>query len=57
MNTSGIKRVVIKVGTSTLTHASGQLNIRLVEELVKVISDIKNSSYEIALVWERQGLA
>ncbi len=50
MNTSGIKRVVIKVGTSTLTHASGQLNIRLVEELVKVISDIKNSSYEIALV-------
>ena len=50
MNTSGIKRVVIKVGTSTLTHASGQLNIRLVEELVKVISDIKNSGYEIALV-------
>lgn len=44
------KRVVIKVGTSTLTHASGQLNIRLVEELVKIISDIKNSGYEIALV-------
>lgn len=44
------KRVVIKVGTSTLAHASGQLNIRLVEELVKIISDIKNSGYELALV-------
>ncbi len=47
---SNKKRIVIKVGTSTLTHASGQLNIRVVEELVKVISDIKNSGYEIALV-------
>ena len=45
-----MKRVVIKVGTSTLTHPSGQINIRHVEELVKVISDIKNSGYEIALV-------
>ncbi|MCD7846757.1 MAG: glutamate 5-kinase [Oscillospiraceae bacterium] len=45
-----LKRVVIKVGTSTLTHPSGQLNIRHVEELVKVISDIKNSGVEIVLV-------
>lgn len=50
MNTSSIKRIVIKVGTSTLTHHSGQLNIRLVEELVKVISDIKNAGHDIALV-------
>ncbi len=45
-----LKRVVIKVGTSTLTHPSGQLNIRHVEELVKVISDIRNSGVEIVLV-------
>ncbi|MCD7822925.1 MAG: glutamate 5-kinase [Oscillospiraceae bacterium] len=45
-----LKRVVIKVGTSTLTHPSGQLNIRHVEELVKVISDIKNSGVDIVLV-------
>ncbi len=45
-----LKRVVIKVGTSTLTHPSGQLNIRHVEELVKVISDIKNSGVDIILV-------
>lgn len=50
MNVSNVKRAVIKVGTSTLTHPSGQINIRLMEELVKTISDIKNSGYEIALV-------
>lgn len=44
------KRVVIKVGTSTLTYESGHLNIRRVEKLVKVISDLKNQGREIVLV-------
>ncbi len=44
------KRVVIKVGTSTLTHKTGAMNIRLVEKLVKTISDIKNSGVEVVLV-------
>ena len=43
-------RVVIKIGTSTLAHSNGRLNIRRVEELCKVISDLKNSGYEIILV-------
>lgn len=43
-------RVVIKVGTSTLAHATGRLNIRHVEELVKVLSDLKNAGHEIVLV-------
>lgn len=43
-------RIVIKVGTSTLAHSTGRLNIRLVEELVKVISDVKNSGHEVILV-------
>ncbi len=43
-------RVVIKVGTSTLTHKTGNLNIRLVEELCKVISDIKNAGNEVIMV-------
>ena len=30
-------RIVVKLGTSTLTHATGKLNIRRVEGLVKVI--------------------
>ena len=43
-------RVVIKIGTSTLTHATGNLNIRRMEELCKVMSDIKNAGNEVILV-------
>ena len=43
-------RLVIKVGTSTLAHSSGKLNIRRVEALCKVISDLKNAGNEIVLV-------
>lgn len=44
------KRVVVKVGTSTLTHKTGMLNIRRVECLVKTLSDLKNAGKEIILV-------
>ena len=43
-------RVVIKIGTSTLTHSTGHLNIRRVEEICKVISDIKNAGHEVIMV-------
>ena len=43
-------RIVIKIGTSTLAHPTGHLNIRLVEELCKVVSDIKNAGHEVILV-------
>ncbi len=43
-------RIVIKVGTSTLAHSTGRLNIRRVDELVKVMSDLKNSGHEVILV-------
>ena len=43
-------RIVIKVGTSTLAHATGQLNIRRVELLCKVMSDLKNAGHEVILV-------
>ena len=43
-------RIVVKVGTSTLAHASGRLNIRHTEELCKVLSDLKNGGHEIILV-------
>ncbi len=43
-------RIVVKVGSSTLAHATGRINIRRVEELVKTLSDIKNSGNEIILV-------
>ena len=43
-------RIVIKVGTSTLAHTGGRLNIRRVETLCKVISDLKNAGHSIVLV-------
>lgn len=43
-------KVVIKLGTSTLAHETGRLNIRRVEELCKVISDLKNAGNEIIMV-------
>lgn len=43
-------RIVVKVGTSTLAHKTGRTNIRHMEELVKVLSDLKNAGHEIILV-------
>lgn len=43
-------RVVIKVGTSTLAHATGKLNIRRASALCRVISDLKNAGNEVILV-------
>ena len=43
-------RIVIKIGTSTLTHTSGRLNIRRTEELCKVIADLKNAGLEVIIV-------
>ncbi len=43
-------RIVLKVGTSTLAHATGRLNIRRVEELCRIVSDLKNAGHELILV-------
>lgn len=43
-------RFVVKIGTSTLAHPTGLLNIRRVEELCMVLSDLKNSGHEVILV-------
>ena len=43
-------RIVVKVGTSTLTHNTGHLNLRRIERLVKVLSDMKNSGIQVVLV-------
>lgn len=44
------KRIVIKVGTSTLTYENGKINLRRVDTLCKVLSDLNNSGHEIVLV-------
>ena len=43
-------RIVVKIGTSTLAHPTGHLNIRRVEALCKIMSDIKNAGHEVILV-------
>ncbi len=43
-------RIVVKVGTSTLAHPTGHLNIRHMENLCKVLSDIKNAGHAVILV-------
>lgn len=43
-------RITIKVGTSTLTYPTGMLNIRHIEALCKILSDIKNAGHEVILV-------
>lgn len=43
-------RIVVKVGTSTLAHPGGRLNIRRVELLCKVLSDLKNAGHQLLLV-------
>ena len=43
-------RIVVKVGTSTLAHTGGRLNIRRVELLCKVLSDLKNAGCQVVLV-------
>lgn len=49
-NISEKKRIVIKLGTSTLAHSTGKLNIRRMTNLVRVISDLHNSGREIIMV-------
>ncbi len=44
------KRIVFKVGTSTLTHATGKTNLRRLDSIVRVLSDLSNAGLDIALV-------
>lgn len=44
------KRIVVKVGTSTLTYENGKMNLRRIEALCKVLSDLQNAGNQIVLV-------
>ncbi|MBR5620250.1 MAG: glutamate 5-kinase [Clostridia bacterium] len=45
-----VKRIVVKVGTSSLTYSTGKLNIRRIRKLGEVLSDLLNSGVQVALV-------
>ena len=47
---SNAKRIVVKVGTSTLTHETGKINIRRMVKLCSVLADLHNSGKEVVLV-------
>ncbi|MCI6244948.1 MAG: glutamate 5-kinase [Eubacterium sp.] len=47
---NGKKRIVVKVGTSTLTHKTGKTNIAVIAKLASVLSDLKNEGHQIILV-------
>jgi len=46
----GCRRIVVKLGTSTLTHANGQLNLERIERLVRELADLRNRGQEVILV-------
>ncbi len=45
-----MRRIVVKVGTSSLTYPNGKLNIGCIEKLARVISDLQNRGYQMVLV-------
>lgn len=45
-----VKRIVVKIGSSTLTHTNGGLNLQKIDQLAMVLSDIKNSGRDVILV-------
>lgn len=45
-----MQRIVVKVGTSTLTHENGSVDIKTLDKLCQVLSDLRNSGYEVVLV-------
>lgn len=49
-NITHAKRIVVKVGTSTLTHENGKINLARVDKLSEVLSDLMNQGLEIILV-------
>lgn len=50
MNTHQTLRIVVKVGTSTLTRGNGSLNLQNLDHLARVLSDLKNMGHEVILV-------
>lgn len=50
IKTDGFHRIVVKVGTSTLTHTNGTMNLRKIEKLVRCLAEIKNTGKQVILV-------
>lgn len=44
------QRIVVKVGTSTLTYGTGKMNLKRIDRLAMILSDLRNRGKEIILV-------
>jgi len=44
------KRIVVKVGSSTITHSVGKLNLTMIDNIVRQLVDLKNQGKEVILV-------
>ena len=51
------KRVVVKVGTSTITYPNGKINYEKIEKLARIMTDLQNQGKEMILVSSGAGAA
>ena len=51
------KRVVVKVGTSTITYSNGKINYEKIEKLARIMTDLQNQGKEMILVSSGAGAA
>ena len=49
-NFQNVHRIVVKIGTSSLTHESGKLNLHRIDRLSRDVCDLKNQGKEVLLV-------
>ncbi|MBQ7661176.1 MAG: glutamate 5-kinase [Clostridia bacterium] len=47
---TAFRRIVVKIGSSSLTHDTGKLDLRRIEHLCRVLADLKNMGKEVILV-------
>ena len=50
MSLKNAKRIVFKVGTSTLTHQNGKPDFKTIDQLARILSDLKNDERQVVLV-------
>lgn len=44
------KRIVVKVGSSSITHVNGEVNLKKIDTLAWELANLKNHGYEVILV-------
>ena len=45
-----VKKIVVKIGTTSITHSNGLLNLQMIDKIARQLSDLHNKGYEVVLV-------